>query len=71
MPSIVAALIIIASPGFIFARKKPNGFDPRTQLLSFENVIRDAELLLSYAATAGIALNQTDSIGQRSSLAPE
>ena len=38
----------------------PNEFDPKAQLPSFENIIRDAELLLSYAATAGKALNDSD-----------
>ena len=37
-----------------------NGFDVKAQLPSFENIVGDAELLLSYAATAGIALNDSD-----------
>jgi hypothetical protein len=35
-------------------------FDPNAQLPSFENITRDAEVLLSYAATAGITLPESD-----------
>jgi hypothetical protein len=38
----------------------PNTVDPDTEIPSFKIIIRDAELLLSYAATAGITLNDTD-----------
>jgi hypothetical protein len=35
-------------------------FNPNAQLPSFENIIQDAEVLLSYAATAGITLSDSD-----------
>jgi hypothetical protein len=35
-------------------------FDPNAQLPSFENISRDAEVLLSYAATAGVTLPESD-----------
>jgi hypothetical protein len=35
-------------------------FDPNAQLPSFENIIRDAQVLLSYAATAGVTLSDSD-----------
>jgi hypothetical protein len=44
-----------------FSRTTPsNAVDPEAEIPSFETIIRDAELLLSYAATAGITLNDTD-----------
>jgi hypothetical protein len=35
-------------------------FDPNTQLPSFQNITQDADVLLSYAATAGITLSDSD-----------
>src|SRR5438874_12978388 len=44
---------------FSLGTMQSNG-DPEVEILSFEIIIRDAELLLSYAATAGIPLNDND-----------
>jgi hypothetical protein len=35
-------------------------FDPNAALPSFENMTRDVDVLLSYAATTGISLRDTD-----------
>jgi hypothetical protein len=40
--------------------KPKRRFDPNAQLPSFENIERDAEVLLSYAATVGITLSEPD-----------
>jgi hypothetical protein len=45
----------------IFTRTTPsNAVDPETSIPSFENIIQDAQLLLSYAATTGVTFNDND-----------
>ncbi len=45
----------------IFAKTTPSKVvDPETEIPSFEHMIEDAQLLLSYAATVGATLNDTD-----------
>jgi hypothetical protein len=45
----------------IFARTTPSdAVDPKAEIPSFEHIIQDAQLLLSYAATTGTTLNDVD-----------
>jgi hypothetical protein len=41
-------------------REQPKTIDLRGEIPSFEHIFADAELLLSYAATAGKSLNDAD-----------
>ena len=54
-------LAIPASWRQIFAKTTPTKVvDPETEIPSFEHMIHDAQLLLSYAATVGATLNDAD-----------
>jgi hypothetical protein len=44
----------------LFEKGTSRAFDPNAALPSFENMTRDADVLLSYAATAGISLQDAD-----------
>ena len=45
----------------VFAKPTPSKVvDPETEIPSFEHMIEDAQLLLSYSATVGATLNDAD-----------
>jgi lipopolysaccharide export LptBFGC system permease protein LptF len=44
----------------LFKKGTSRTFDPNAALPSFENMTRDVDVLLSYAATAGISLRDAD-----------